>query len=204
MRSSRPSLLDTLTHAAVLRALASFQGQACIALDATAGNGHDTCFLADALRTHAGATALTLACDVQESAVTATRHRLEAAGLSAQAHVHLCGHEQAVTLLPPGQPLAVVMFNLGYLPGGDKSRTTTAATTLQAMRALCARLADNGVMTLHCYTGHTNGAAEAEAVAAFSHTLPPRRWRVICCTDSNRDTREERVFLLEKLPERHR
>ena len=204
MRISRPTLLDTLAHSAVIRALDAQSGLSCTALDATAGNGHDLCFLAAALRERAlpDSTCTVLGCDVQESALAASRARLEAEGLSDAAELVLCGHEDAAALLP-ALPLAAVMFNLGYLPGGDKTLATAAASTLAALRALCARLTDNGVITLHCYTGHTSGQEEAEAVLNFAHGLPPRHWRVLHCADHNRDERGEALIILEKLPERH-
>lgn len=204
MTASRPTLLDTLAHAAVLRALDVFAGAPCILLDATAGNGHDTCFLAAALRDHrcAAGGGLVLACDVQEAAVLAATSRLREAGLASLARVALCGHERIVARMPPQLPLAAGMFNLGYLPGSDRRHTTAADTTLAALEQAAARLAGGGVLTLHCYTGHPGGQEEADAVRRFARTLPPRRWRVLECADANRDQRGEIVLLLEKLPER--
>ena len=203
MRVSRPTLLDTLAHSAVIRALDAQAGCSCAALDATAGNGHDLCFLAAALRerTLPDSTARVLGCDVQESAVAASRARLEAEGLSAVAEVLLCGHQDIAPHLPV-LPLAAVMFNLGYLPGSDKTQATAAASTRAALEALCGRLADNGVITLHCYTGHAGGQEEAKAVLDYAHMLPPRRWRVLRCADHNRDERGEVLIIVEKLPER--
>ena len=74
LRPARPSLLDHLAHAALLRALgtARDRGMCPLCLDGTAGNGHDTLFLAES----APDGAFVLALDVQPEAVAATEERL--------------------------------------------------------------------------------------------------------------------------------
>ena len=70
--------------------------------------------------------------------------------------------------------VAVVMFNLGYLPGGDKSLVTRPDTTLPALRAALDLLAPGGLVSVVAYPGHFGGAEESEAVEAFLRDLPPR------------------------------
>jgi hypothetical protein len=64
------------------------------------------------------------------------------------------------------------MFNLGYLPGGDKQRTTAASTTLAALHASLSLLAQGGVISLLAYTGHPGGREEAELVKGWAEALP--------------------------------
>lgn len=126
-----------------------------IAVDATAGNGHDTGFLA----TCVGDTGKVFAFDIQEEAIRATGER--------------CAHFPQVTLIHAGHeqleqhvsgPVNAVMFNLGYLPSGDKSKITKVETTIVAIRASLRLLARGGLLTCILYRGHTGGEAEAEAV----------------------------------------
>ncbi len=56
------------------------------------------------------------------------------------------------------------MFNLGYLPHGDKTRTTTSATTLPALAQARAVLAPGGIITVLAYRGHPGGQEEAQDV----------------------------------------
>lgn len=101
-------------------------------------------------------------------------------------------------------PLLAGIFNFGYLPGTDKRCTTTAAGSLAAVDALLERLAPQGCLSLHCYTGHEGGAAEEAALAQRLARLEPRRWRVLHCRDANRETHGESILLAERLPVRQR
>lgn len=203
---SRPSLLDELAHSAIARAVRAVSK--CVSdtepmycIDATAGNGHDTCFLAEF------GTSLpmqknysVLACDVQEEALHNTRERLEKYGLWAE--LVLTGHEKIVQYLPKQSMLAGVLFNLGYLPKKERNAdfiATKADTTLQALSSLSERLYPQGVVSVHCYTGHAGGLEEYQAVHDFITKLEPKSWRVLCVSDINRDHNLEYLFLLEKL-----
>ncbi len=141
-------------------------------VDATAGNGHDTVFLAGL----AGPAGRVHAFDVQTAAVEATRARLAAAGLAAE--VHACGHEQAGAVLDAAgvKMIRAAMFNLGWLPGGDKTRVTQPGTTLAALEALLPRLEAGGRVTLVLYVGHPGGAEEERAIAQWAAALDPGVW----------------------------
>jgi hypothetical protein len=206
---SRPSLLDALAHSAVQRALAALLPcvQAgtlpapCLLIDATAGNGHDTCFLASLAQSCALPQAVQVhAFDVQQAALAATTARLHSRGLQQGVCLHHASHEQAQALLPPALPIAAAMFNLGYLPSGDKTIITKANSSVAALATLLPRLAEQGVISLHYYTGHAGGAAEAEALLAYAAALPPKLWRVLQSHDANREHAGEGLLLLEKLP----
>lgn len=161
--SRRPRLTERV-HAR----LAAHLGAGDRVVDATAGNGHDTLFLARQV----GARGQVWAFDVQAPALAATRERLQAAGLTDRVRLIHAGHQSMARHLPPaalGQ-LRAVMFNLGYLPGGDHALTTRPETTLAALQAAWDALAPGGVISLMIYRGHPGGAAEFEAVANWCHS----------------------------------
>lgn len=135
------------------------------AVDATAGNGHDTLFLARAVGPAGGVLAL----DRQEAAIAATRDRLRAAGLEARVRLRRAGHEGLVARAPAGWPgrVRALLFNLGYLPGGDRGIRTRPATTLAALDAALELLAPGGRLAVVAYPGHPGGGEEADAVAAW-------------------------------------
>lgn len=201
---SRPSLLDSLAHSAVFRAAKTISenhkgDDPIYCIDATAGNGHDTCFLAG-LGQSAQINFFVLACDVQEEALQCTRERLERYALPAEL-VH-CGHENIAEHLPEKSVLAGVMFNLGYLPRKDRTKdfiATKAETSVLALKKLCERLHPQGVISVHCYTGHAGGMEEYQAVHDFIAALEPKFWRVLCVSDMNREHNLEYLFLVEKL-----
>lgn len=141
-------------------------------VDATAGNGHDTVFLARL----AGPSGQVHAFDVQEEAIRATRERLEKEGLLTSAvHLHLASHDRLAELVTG--PVKAVVFNLGYLPGGDKKTVTRTGCTLAALEQAAALIAPNGILSVMCYPGHEGGDAEAEAVEDFLSRLPHHSWR---------------------------
>jgi predicted methyltransferase len=155
--------LTELAQAVVGRAL----GTGDVALDATAGNGHDTAFLARAV----GPSGRVFAFDTQEAAILATRQRLREQGVSGSVTLIEDCHSRLAVRLPPALELNAAMFNLGYLPGGDKGIVTQPATTLAALVACCDRLAEGGVMSVMAYRGHPGGGLETDAVAAWLESL---------------------------------
>lgn len=150
--------LTQRAHEAVARVL----GEGGLALDATMGNGHDTRFLAEQVGTSGHVWAM----DVQPAAIEATRNRLTDAGL-AQRVTLLCESHARIreqVLLPAERGLDAVMFNLGYLPGSDRSCITRAETTLPALEQATALLAPGGCLSLMVYRGHEGGELEWQAI----------------------------------------
>lgn len=146
------------------------------AIDATLGNGHDTLFLARSV----GEDGRVYGFDIQQSALDNTWLRLDQAGLAGRVSLYHAGHESMTIQLSAslhGQ-IRVVMFNLGYLPGGDRQRTTTVVTTLSAVQQALLFLAPGGLLSVMAYTGHPGGREEVEAVKAWAHGLPGPPWHV--------------------------
>lgn len=138
-------------------------------IDATAGNGRDTCFLADLV----GPEGRVFAFDIQEEAIASTRSRLVAQGFKDErvalihaSHVTLQRHIE--------EPVAAVMFNLGYLPGGDHGWRTCREKTLVALAEGWTALREGGVMSVVCYRGHPGGLEEGEGVLEFAGRLQDR------------------------------
>ena len=59
------------------------------------------------------------------------------------------------------------IFNLGYLPGGDKSIVTTPSTTISAIKQLLDIMAKEGIIVLVIYHGHPEGAVERDSFNAI-------------------------------------
>lgn len=143
-------------------------------IDATAGGGVDTLFLAR----HVGEAGRVFAFDVQEAALARTRARLETAVAGgdrlAAAELVLAGHEEMTARVPTEYHgrIGAVMFNLGYLPGAGRELTTQQDTTLIALVAALLLLRSGGVLTIVVYPGHEGGEAEAAAVEAWAASLP--------------------------------
>jgi len=138
------------------------------AIDATAGNGHDTCFLAGLV----GSEGTVFAFDRQPVAIRQTQQRL-AEGQLTNTTLRECDHSQLNAEIPERQygTTAAVMFNLGYLPGGDKSVITQTKSTLIALKAALAIIRPGGVVTVLAYPGHVGGDEETLAVEALFSSL---------------------------------
>ena len=131
-------------------------------IDATMGNGHDTLFLARCVGHHGHVYAL----DIQQQALEQTAARLEQEGVSRHVTLIRGSHAELVDLLPGSMhgKASVVVFNLGYLPGGEKSITTTAESTLEALGAALELLRPGGLISLLVYVGHAGGEEEDRAI----------------------------------------
>nr|WP_211182934.1 class I SAM-dependent methyltransferase [Shouchella clausii] len=141
-------------------------------VDATIGNGHDTLVLAKLV----GETGVVIGCDIQASALTSTEARLQKAGLDKQVSLFQIGHEKLATLpLFVNSTIAAAIFNLGYLPGGDKGVTTTGKTTIAAIEQLFNRLKQGGLIVLVVYHGHPQGKKEKNELLAYVESLPQEK-----------------------------
>ncbi|MFZ4765730.1 MAG: class I SAM-dependent methyltransferase [Roseimicrobium sp.] len=143
-------------------------------VDATAGNGHDALFLAE--RVLPGGRVF--AFDVQDQAVAQTRAKLAGCPMALATPeavgCHLGSHDRLEELLPTEAcgRLRAVMFNLGYLPGGDKAIITRLETTVLGLQAALRCLAEDGMLTVVVYPGHDGGREEAAAVEQWAASLP--------------------------------
>lgn len=144
--------------------------------DATAGNGHDTLLLAECV----GAAGRVFAFDPQAAAVEATRARLSEADVLERCVLIQDGHQHMARLLPAEAQgrLAAVMFNLGWLPGQDKSCITRTETTLVALQAAVEWMQPGGLLTVVVYPNHAGGDDEARAVEAWMCALSDKTFEV--------------------------
>ncbi len=127
--------------------------------DFTMGNGGDTLFLATL-----SPNSKVYAFDIQPEALENTKKRLAEAGVT-NCELILDCHSKACNYID-GQ-IDAGMFNLGYLPGFDKSITTKRETTLMAIEKACMMLRKEGVLVITVYPGHEEGKNEGEEIYAL-------------------------------------
>lgn len=140
-----------------------------IAVDATLGNGHDYEFL----RNQLGPTGTVYGIDLQPEALDATRRRLDLTPATERPALILGSHHDLPALLPAEihGHIAAILFNLGYLPGGDKTIITRAETTLPALQSALGLLRPGGVLSVVLYPGHPGGEIEANEVLSWAQPL---------------------------------
>lgn len=150
-------------------------------IDATAGNGGDTLFLAQLV----GANGKVYAFDIQAEALQTTRKRLQEAGYLNRVCLLQTGHEN-LDQFATGR-LRCAVFNLGYLPGGAKAVVTKGRTTLAALEICLKRLLPGGIVLLTVYWGHPGGQEEKQILAEYTAGLAKQEWDVTATSFPNRE-----------------
>lgn len=152
-----------------------------ICIDATAGNGHDTCFLCELV----GAQGKVIAMDIQRQAVENTSRLLEEKGFSNRALIVQNSHENMGDYAEEDS-VSCVVFNLGYLPGGDHNIATQGASSIVAMERALGLLKKNGLLSVTIYSGGDSGFEERDMVLAWLKSLDSKKYLVILSSYYNR------------------
>lgn len=148
------------------------KGDSCV--DATMGNGHDTSFLAELV----GQEGNVYAFDVQELALKNTKERLQKKNKLDQCRLILDSHENMDQYIEE-ETISCIVFNFGYLPGGDHKKATKALTSVKAIEKGLNLLKQNAIMTLCIYSGGDTGFEEKEAILSYIKNLDSKKYLVI-------------------------
>ena len=154
-------------------------GDLCI--DATAGRGNDTAFLAELT----GETGRVISFDIQQQAVNSTLDLLREKGFSDRAQVYLSSHEDMDKYAEPGT-VSCITFNLGWLPGGDHTIHTGAVSSINALKKALTLLKPGGLISLIIYYGRDTGFEEKQQVLEFVKTVDSSEFSVIVAKFANR------------------
>lgn len=168
------------------------EGDCCI--DATAGNGNDTQVLCELV----GERGRVIAFDVQEQAITNTRQRLETNGLIERATLVLESHERMAEYAE-ADSVSCIMFNFGYLPGGDHNQATKKESSIRAIHEGLRLLKKGGMMSLCIYSGGDSGFEEKDAILAELKQLDRRAYLVIVSEYYNRPNNPPIPVMVVKL-----
>lgn len=124
--------------------------------DFTMGNGNDTLWLSKTV----GENGHVYSFDIQQQALDSTKKRMVDEGAPENYTLILDSHSNLKNHIP-GKIKAGV-FNLGYLPGGDKTKTTLRETTRKAVTDAIDILDIDGILLIAVYPGHKEGELEGE------------------------------------------
>ena len=146
-------------------------------IDGTMGNGHDTLALAKLV----GPEGTVIAFDIQPMALENTKALLEAEGMKDHPGIRLIldSNANVKNYVEPGEAgIAAILFNLGYLPGGDKTVTTTKEETLRAVSDAVELVKPGGLVATVLYSGHEQGEEEKQALLDWAKELPAKAFHV--------------------------
>ena len=160
-------------------------------IDATAGNGFDTLKLCRAV----GSDGKVYAFDIQECALDATGKKLEENGFS-NAKLVKASHSEIDKYVK--ENVKAVVFNLGYLPGGDHSLQTKAGTTIEAIKKSLEILSDSGFISVTVYYGKNSGCEEKNSVMEYLKTLDHKKYTVLVNDFYNRPNNPPLTVIITK------
>lgn len=168
------------------------EGDFCI--DATMGKGNDTVLLSRL----AGKTGKVIGFDIQQEAADSTRERLQREVCPENYELLLVSHEQ-MSDYAKADSVSCIMFNFGYLPGGDHRQATKAASSLAAIESGLNLLKKKGLMSLCIYSGGDSGFEERDAILDYVCKLDCHKYLVIQSEYVNRPNNPPIPVLIIKL-----
>lgn len=155
-----------------------------IAIDATLGNGNDTDFLRSKFDK-------VYSFDIQKSAVDNYREK-------SSDNVILINDSHSMFKKYINEEVQCIVYNLGFLPGGDKTITTTAETSIESIKCGLEILSPGGLMVIACYVGHNEGKKEYSCIKEFVSNLQTNKFGVIKQSFINRHKNPPILLIIEK------
>lgn len=153
-----------------------------IAVDCTAGNGYDSLELARIIGCNSGGTSRLFSIDVQAKAIDETKKRLSSyltsKGMNRVTFIQGSFNPFPAEVVAQKGQISLMVYNLGFLPGSDKSITTNASDTLESLAQAETLIKRGGAISITCYPGHEGGAEEAAAVRNWAENLDMNKFRV--------------------------
>ncbi len=131
-----------------------------VVVDATIGNGNDTLLLANLA-------SFVYGFDIQKDALNNTKKLLDSNNISnykliKDSHLNLYNYLS---------DFKGVVFNLGYLPKGDKTVTTKEEVTIETLRLIANKITANSFIIMTVYVGHKEGIKESVSIKEFLKRL---------------------------------
>lgn len=174
-----------------------------IVVDCTMGNGYDTFSLASAVGCLPGSEKAgeVYSFDIQTDALEATGDLLAQNGISdPEEHgIHLIhdSHTEIDRYLGDLRgKISAFVFNLGFMPGRDKTVMTTEETSITAIKKAINLVKKDGVVSVMAYSGHREGEIECQAVYELLQTLPSKKYHVAYVNMINQKKTAPSLFLI--------
>lgn len=135
-----------------------------LVIDATIGNGNDTLFLSNIVtRGHV------FGFDIQDVAINKTNELLKDKNnytLFKESHENM-----DIILNDYINKISTIIFNLGYLPNGNKDIKTNYKSTIKAIHAAYKLLNNKGLIIVVVYPGHKEGLEESLKIKELDYNM---------------------------------
>ena len=159
-------------------------------VDATAGKGRDTLLLSNLV----GSSGHVYAFDIQKEAIDLTRSLLsendrENVSLILDSH-----HKMAEYV----KNAKAVIFNFGFLPGGDHNIYSHGDTSIKAIDAALSILDEDGFISICSYYGGDTGFEERDTLLSYLENLDQKKYTVMLHSFHNRKNCPPLFIIIEK------
>ena len=159
-----------------------------ICVDMTIGNGKDTLFLCNLAKFVYGF-------DIQQCAIENTTNYLNENCVN-NYKLFLSSHENINLYI--NEKIKAFIYNLGYLPTGDKSIATCFDSTINSLKKSFELLDEKGVIVLVVYPGHKQGEIESLEVEKYVQTIPQKEYDVVKYQFINQINNPPYVIVIER------
>ncbi len=163
-----------------------------IALDATVGNGNDTIIMADKV----GSQGKVYGFDIQKIAINNTEKVLKRNNLLDRVKLIEDSHENINKYI--FEKLDFIIYNLGYLPNGDKNIITKVDSTVKSIKHSLDLLNNNGLLLINSYVGHEGGLDENLEIENLLRDLNQKNFNVLKNGFLNQKNNPPILYIIEK------
>ena len=140
-------------------------------IDATCGNGKDSLFLANLVKKGR------LFCyDIQKESIDKTTSFLKENSINLEKVTFFNDSHETFSKIPHLSKIKLIIYNLGYLPGGDKTITTKKKSTLSSIKEALELIIPLGAISISIYSGHKEGAVEKTAIFKLLEALDKKKF----------------------------
>ncbi len=161
-------------------------------VDCTMGNGNDSLKLAQLV----GNSGRVFSFDIQKEAIEISKSKLEEEGLLNRVSLINDGHENIDKYIL--KEVDFIIYNLGYLPGGNKEIVTKSETTVESIIKGLSLLSPNGTLLVVSYIGHSGGMDENNEIEIMFESLEQREYNVVKFQFFNQKNNPPIVYMIEK------
>ena len=135
-----------------------------IVVDMTVGNGNDTLFLSKIVNK-----GFVFGFDIQKIAINNTKKLLDENKIINYKLFNTSFEDIDIKLKEFKNKISLILFNLGYLPNGNKSITTNHKSTINALKKSINMLNNKGIILIVIYL-HEEGKKEEKEIKKYLNT----------------------------------
>lgn len=159
-------------------------------LDATVGNGYDALMIKETI----GDNGVFYGFDIQKQAIESTAQRLEN---FKNVKLYCRSHAEILEIISENT-LDGAIYNLGFLPGGDKEITTHYESTFESLNAVLKCLKTGALLSVSIYPGHEAGKMESEKLSKWLDQLDAYTYHVLKTNYTNQSDTAPYTYWIER------